>query len=54
MDFWATLEHKLHYKKNLGKEMEKTFSEELRKCAEESIRLDLKMQDIQNRIEKRK
>jgi putative GTP pyrophosphokinase len=54
MDFWATLEHKLHYKKDLDKESEKHFSDELRKCAEESIRLDLKMQDIQDRIENRR
>jgi putative GTP pyrophosphokinase len=54
MDFWASLEHKLHYKKDMDKELEKSFSGELKKCAEESIRLDLKMQDIQDRIEKRK
>ncbi|GMO46788.1 MAG: GTP pyrophosphokinase family protein [Termitinemataceae bacterium] len=54
MDFWASLEHKLHYKKDMDKELEKIVSDELKKCAEESIRLDLKMQDIQDRIEKRK
>ena len=54
MDFWATLEHKLHYKKDLDKESEKYFSDELKKYAEESIKLDLKMQDIQDRIENRR
>ena len=52
MDFWASLEHKLHYKKDLDKELEKNISNELRICAEESIKLDLKMQDIQDRIDK--
>jgi putative GTP pyrophosphokinase len=54
MDFWASLEHKLHYKKDLDKEQEKIFSNELRICSEESIKLDLKMQDIQDRIERKK
>ncbi|MDR1972626.1 MAG: hypothetical protein LBQ46_11980 [Treponema sp.] len=50
MDFWASLEHKLHYKKNIDEELEKSISGELKICAEESIRLDLKMQNIQDRI----
>ena len=54
MDFWASLEHKLHYKKDLDKELEKNISNELMICAEESIKLDLKMQDIQDRIERKK
>jgi putative GTP pyrophosphokinase len=54
MDFWATLEHKLHYKKNIDEELEKTILKELKICAEESIKLDLKMQNIQDRIENRR
>jgi putative GTP pyrophosphokinase len=54
MDFWATLEHKLHYKKDLDKELEKSISQELKICAEESIKLDLKMQNIQDRIENKR
>jgi putative GTP pyrophosphokinase len=54
MDFWASLEHKLHYKKNIDEELGKSISHELKICAEESIKLDLKMQNIQDRIENRR
>ena len=49
MDFWASLEHKLKYKKNI--ENAKEISEELRKCAEISSMLDLRMQTLRDRIE---
>ncbi|MBP5159350.1 MAG: GTP pyrophosphokinase family protein [Lachnospiraceae bacterium] len=50
MDFWASLEHKLHYKKsNLGDDAERLRAE-LIECADMSAELDLRMQDIRNRI----
>lgn len=49
MDFWASLEHKLKYKKNV--ENAEEISRELQKCAEASSQLDLRMQKIRDRIE---
>lgn len=49
MDFWASLEHKLKYKKNI--ETPDEIVAELKKCADEISRLDLKMQEIHKRIE---
>ncbi len=49
MDFWASLEHKLRYKKNLDCAGE--IACELKECAEESALLDAKMQRIRARIE---
>ena len=50
MDFWASLEHKLKYKKHI-KDAEE-IGEQLRECAESIELLDNKMQEIRNRIEK--
>lgn len=49
MDFWASLEHKLKYKKDIKQDVEE-ISEELRECAEEISRLDMKMQSIHRKI----
>ncbi len=49
MDFWASLEHKVRYKKEIGG-AEKEISDELKSCAEEISKLDLKMQDIHRKI----
>lgn len=49
MDFWASLEHKLRYKKDL--DCAEEIAEELKECAEESARLDARMQHIRARIE---
>lgn len=49
MDFWASLEHKLKYKKNI--ENAEEISKELQRCAEESSQLDLRMQALRDRIE---
>lgn len=49
MDFWASLEHKLKYKKDIKNDVEQ-ISEELRECAEEISRLDMKMQSIHRKI----
>ena len=50
MDFWASLEHKLRYKKNLDPQIAEELAEELKACAEESARLDEKMLRIRERI----
>ena len=49
MDFWASLEHKLKYKKDV-REPEK-IAVQLRQCAEDIAALDMKMQQIRNQIE---
>lgn len=46
MDFWASLEHKIRYKKNLSEETQKQLAEELLYCAEQSADLDMRMQHI--------
>lgn len=48
MDFWASIEHKVKYKKNIDHESE--VVEELRKCAEVSADLDLRMQSLHDQI----
>ena len=49
MDFWASLEHKLKYKKDIVNAEE--ISKELKECAEASAALDLRMQALRDRIE---
>ena len=49
MDFWASLEHKLRYKKEI--EIDEHISQELRMCAEISAHLDLKMDSLRKAIE---
>lgn len=50
MDFWASLEHKLRYKKNINPQTAEQLAKELEACAEESAKLDEKMLQIRNRI----
>lgn len=50
MDFWASVEHKLRYKKNLSEDLQRELYEELSSCAKESANLDVRMQAIKNRI----
>lgn len=50
MDFWANLEHKLRYKKELPEELLDKTSQDLLDCAAVSAALDKKMQDIRNVI----
>lgn len=52
MEFWANLEHKLRYKKNLPADVLELTAAELSECAEMSAKLDLKMQNVKNIIEK--
>ena len=49
MDFWASLEHKVKYKKSLNSKTEE-ISNELKLCADEISKLDIRMQDIQRKI----
>ncbi len=48
MDFWASLEHQLKYKKNISNAEE--ISLELKKCADIISATDLRMQDIRNKL----
>ncbi|MDD6615710.1 MAG: GTP pyrophosphokinase family protein [Lachnospiraceae bacterium] len=50
MDFWASLDHKLRYKKNI--ENEEEIMEKLRQSAETIAALDSEMQSIRNMIER--
>ena len=50
MDFWASLDHKLKYKKDNLKHPE-IIAQELKKCADMSSAMDYKMQEIRNMLE---
>ncbi len=50
MDFWASLDHKLKYKKNNLKHPE-IIAQELKKCADMSTAMDYKMQEIRHMLE---
>ena len=52
MDFWASLEHKMRYKKDV--ENAEEIAHELKLCSEAINTIDYRMQDIRNRIEKNK
>ena len=51
MDFWASIEHKIQYKKQMGSQDAAQLSEELRLCAEGIHAMDLRMQEINRQIE---
>ena len=51
MDFWASLEHRMRYKKNLSPELSDMLSEELKDCAEQSAVLDERMGKVKDIIE---
>ena len=48
MDFWASLEHQLHYKTNSV--VAESLKKELQNCAEVIADTDLRMQDIYQQI----
>lgn len=50
MDFWASLEHKMKYKKNIKNPDQ--IAERLYQCAENIAAIDVEMQTIRNLIEK--
>ena len=47
MDWWASLEHKIRYKKDLPDELSMKLANELKECAETAAKLDQKMLSIQ-------
>lgn len=47
MDFWASLEHRIYYKKGQD---DKELRMELKECAEVSAALDLRMQEIRGQL----
>ena len=50
MDWWASLDHKIRYKKDI--KISKEISEELRECAEAAAMLDNRMEQIQKKTGK--
>ncbi|MEG0614953.1 MAG: GTP pyrophosphokinase family protein, partial [Oscillospiraceae bacterium] len=50
MDFWASLEHQLHYKAN--GEIPLNISNELKECADIISQTDVKMQNIHDKVDK--
>lgn len=46
MDFWASLEHQLHYKSIGNQDVAASLTDELKQCAETIAETDLKMQDM--------
>ena len=51
MDFWASLEHKIRYKKEINPEDLEHISKELYECAKISNELDLRMQNVRKEIQ---
>ena len=51
MDFWASLEHRMRYKKNLDDSIQEMLAQELMECAEESANLDVRMETVKDYIE---
>ena len=51
MDFWASLDHQMKYKKNLDDSGE--ISEELKECAEVIAQTDMRMLNIRRKIEEK-
>lgn len=49
IDFWATLEHQLKYKKNIP--CEELIRKELKRCADEIAATDISMQTIRDMLE---
>lgn len=52
MDFWASLEHKLRYKKDIPEEESAYLANEMAECAHISAQLDERMEIVQKRIMK--
>ena len=47
MDWWASLEHKIRYKQDLGEANQAHIEQELKECAEISAALDKRMEALQ-------
>ena len=50
MDFWASLEHKLKYKKDIDPQKMAVLTKELIDCAHVSASLDSRMQSVRNSL----
>ena len=50
MDFWASLEHNLRYKRDIPDALSNELAEELLECANISSSLDIRMQNIRKRL----
>ena len=50
MDFWASLEHELRYKKDLSEEVSSQISAELLACANTITDVDVQMMSIKNKL----
>ena len=50
MDFWASLEHTLQYKKSLSQFETDLIAKELKDCADKSAALDIKMENLKKKI----
>jgi len=48
MDWWASLEHKIRYKKSFL--FSSDLEEELKRCADQAEQLDRRMEDIRNQV----
>lgn len=53
MDFWASLEHRMQYKKNIDPSLAEMLMLELKECAWENAKLDEKMERIMEKLEGR-
>ena len=51
MDFWASLEHKVRYKKDIPQEQAQDIARQLQECAETVAQTDAKMLSIRRQIE---
>ncbi len=51
MDFWASLEHKIRYKKDVSPEIAEELAMEMRACAEVSARLDRRMEAVRQHLD---
>ena len=54
MEFWASLDHRLSYKKEMDPAITKQLHRELIDCSNESAKLDERMEAIRNAIDKRR
>lgn len=54
MDFWASLDHRLSYKKEMDLAITQQLHEELIACSNESSKLDERMEAVRNAIDKRR
>ena len=54
MDFWASLDHRLSYKKEMDPAITQQLHEELIACSNESAKLDERMEAVRNAIDQRR